>query len=198
MGRHSSPDQAPFLRSVMGWFLPWALVAAVAAVAVFLGVSALGPDDVRTPPVGAAANERTPTPDATERSTPTPTPTPKPTKTKKPKPKPTPTKTPKPKPTPKPTPDLITEGVTVQVLNGTSSTTADDAMAARLESLGYSIVAVTPASVDYSRTTVFWSYEGAREAAKVLAERFGWRSGPKPANLSPTVALHVVVGADEL
>jgi len=38
----------------------------------------------------------------------------------------------------------------------------------------------------------------AQEAAERLAARQGWIAQPKPENLSDTVALHVVVGEDEL
>ncbi|CAN5581656.1 hypothetical protein BH24ACT26_BH24ACT26_10190 [soil metagenome] len=193
MGRHSSSEQAPFLRSLAGWFLPWVLVAAVAAVAVVVAVSALGQKELAAKPPPAAGAEASPEPSPSSPSTPA--------KSPKPKPSPTPTakKTKKPTPTPseEPTAALITEGITVQVLNATTSPSADDAMAARLEGLGFGVVAIVPASRTYEATTVFWSSTGAQEAGEVLAERFGWLSAPKPANLSETVDLHVVVGLDE-
>ena len=69
-------------------------------------------------------------------------------------------------------------------------------MADRLTHLGFKVRAINP-SVSYARTTVYWSYPAAAPAARALAARFGWDVGPKPANLSPTVSIHVVVGADE-
>jgi LytR cell envelope-related transcriptional attenuator len=93
---------------------------------------------------------------------------------------------------------LITDGVTVQVLNGTSDATAGRQAAERFRRLGFNVVAVASSVTDYSHTTVFWANAGAEHAAKALAAHFGWVAAPKPANLSPEVALHVVVGADAL
>jgi hypothetical protein len=203
VGRHSSPEQSPFVRSLAGWFLPWALVAAVAIVAVWIAVDALqGP--LKTSPPASAATRSTPTASAIPSATPS-----RPARTKakahherardrhdrdkgstRAKPKPSP----KPSPSPEP---IIAEGVTVQVLNGARSPSADDAMAARLARLGFQIVATGSASKSYDETTVFWSYSSARRAAEALADHFGWVSGPRPANLSDLVAIHVVVGNDE-
>jgi hypothetical protein len=109
-----------------------------------------------------------------------------------------PTLTPKPTETKEPDVKLITEGITVQVLNATADDTADDAMADRLSELGYQVIAVEPSSASYPRTTVFWSTDASREAAQALALKFGWVAEGKPDNLSDTVSIHVVVGADEI
>ena len=93
---------------------------------------------------------------------------------------------------------LITTGVTVQVLNATRARGADDRMATRLEKLGYRIVAINPAATRYRTTTVFWSRHAGRAAAVALASRFGWNAGRRPANLSGSVTIHVVVGRDEV
>jgi hypothetical protein len=183
MGRHSSPEQGPFYLSLFTWFLPWVLIAAVAGVAVSIAVDALGQDELETPPP-AAATSPAPSP------TPTPTPTPEAT--------PSVEETPTPKETKSPEPvKLITKGITVQVLNGTNDPDADDAMVDRLARLGYEVISVEGASRQYERTTVFWSLAEGRDAAEALADRFGWIAQEKPANLSPTVDLHVVVGIDE-
>ena len=71
-------------------------------------------------------------------------------------------------------------------------------MADRLAGLGFVIEAVEGSSKTYPATTVFWSYPEAEDAARALAERFGWVAEAKPANLSETVAIHVVVGEDEI
>ena len=92
---------------------------------------------------------------------------------------------------------LITEGVTVQVLNGTKVRRADDRMVNRLVDLGFSVLAVHEAATRYGRTTVFWSRPADRPAAEALAVRFGWRVGRKPRNLSASVTTHVVVGRDQ-
>jgi hypothetical protein len=191
LGRHSSPEQSPYVRSVAGWVLPWVLVAAVAVVAVVVGVSALGqqPIDARPPPESdrrAAAPESSPT----EEPSPTPTPTRDRDEDRKDRKD---RKDDEDEP-----PELITEGVTVQVLNATGDTGADGEMTARLTDLGFEIAAVVTASRRYDRTTVFWSAAGDRAAGRALAERFGWKADRKPANLSSSVDVHVVIGADEV
>lgn len=185
MGRHSSPEQGPFYRSIVAWLLPWLVIAVVVLVAVWIAIDAVGGDDLETTRVARA----TPTEKATEEASPTP--------------ESTPLETPQPKETAEEEPEdeevaLITQDVTVQVLNGTSAPEADDRMADRLSQLGYEVVAIEGASKQYSETTVFWSFPGAQEAAEALAEKFGWVAGPKPDNLSSTVDLHVVVGTDEV
>jgi LytR cell envelope-related transcriptional attenuator len=191
VGRHSSAEQAPFLRSLLGWFLPWLLVAAVAAVAVVVGVNALGQDELaaNAPPArGDAPAAASPSPSPSPTSTPVPV---------EPSPTPTPEKTPKSERPEKPRSPLITDGISVQVLDAADSAGATDALVARLERLGFEIAVVGSASRLYDDTTVFWSSSGSRKAGEALAERFGWVAAPRPANLSPSVDLHLVVGLDE-
>jgi hypothetical protein len=113
------------------------------------------------------------------------------------------TKTPREKPKPKPSPSdevlpkLITNGVSVQVLNASGTPGADRAMADRLSDLGFRIAAVVEASKLYDHTTVFWSSEDSKPAAEALAQHFGWLVQAKPANLSADVSVHVVVGKDD-
>jgi hypothetical protein len=92
---------------------------------------------------------------------------------------------------------LITEGITVQVLNGTYRRRADNRMVNRLERVGFDVVAVHPSVSRYGRTTVLWSHRADRRAAEALAQHYGWRVARKPRNLSGTVSFHVVVGRDE-
>lgn len=219
MGRHSSDAQFRFYRSVIGWFLPWALVAAVAATALWIAVDALLPNELDAqPPAGAVATSSpSPTPARKESPSPTPSPTPLPTKTrggtgdgKKDDEKSGGKESKKNKggndehqgenqpgggrpdePAP-----LITDGITVQVLNGTADATADDLMANRLARLGFDVIAID-VSTSYAETTVLWSYAEAEPAAQALGARFGWHVAPKPDNLSSQVAIHVVVGDDE-
>jgi LytR cell envelope-related transcriptional attenuator len=185
MGRHSSPEQAPFYRSIIGWLLPWLMIAAAVFVAVWIAIDAVGQDDLKTPVASR------PTPRQTESAEPSvqPSATPEPRETEEAEPKPDKTQ--------EPTDELITAGISVQVLNGTAVTDADDRMASRLSTLGYEVVSVEGSSKQYPATTVFWSVPEAQEAAERLAARFGWEVGPKPENLSTTVDLHVVVGTDE-
>ncbi|HZJ52003.1 MAG TPA: LytR C-terminal domain-containing protein [Actinomycetota bacterium] len=195
MGRHSSNEQFRYYQSVIGWFVPWALVGVVAVTAVWIAIGALGRDDLDTRPPGGAAAQGPEEPgsgtsaNASESpESPSPSPSPEPEQSQEPK-EPD-------EPADKPKPELITEGVSVQVLNGTSSSAAGRAMTSRLTRLGFDVVVTFP-STPYNDTTVLWSSREAKPAAKALAARFEWRSAPKPANLSPSVDLHVVVGADE-
>ncbi|MBA2366466.1 MAG: LytR C-terminal domain-containing protein [Actinobacteria bacterium] len=201
MGRHSSNEQFRYYQSVVGWFLPWALVGVVALTAVWIAIGALGRDDLDTQAPGAAAQGPEEPGSGTTATPSEPSGTPSPSQSATPEPEQTqePVQPDEPKqdePANKPKPELITEGVSVQVLNGTSSSAAGRAMTSRLTRLGFDVVVAFP-STPYDNTTVLWSSREAKPAAKALAARFSWRSARKPANLSPSVDLHVVVGADE-
>jgi hypothetical protein len=185
VGRHSSPRQWRYYLSILRYVLPWILVAVVGVSAVWAGVGVLG-DDELDPSKGPVAKKSEP---EEPRSEPTPKATPV-----------EPDKKPNDKPTEEPEEEevpLITEGMTVQVLNGTNVSGVDQTMADRLEGLGYQVINVVPAAITYEETTVLWSYAESEEAAARLAERFGWQVKPKPDNLSTQVALHIVVGVDE-
>jgi LytR cell envelope-related transcriptional attenuator len=181
MGRRSSPNQWPFYRSVLSWFVPWALVAVIVGIGVWIAVDALSGGASNGKPSAALAGGRSPSVAArqTPQASPSATAPPSSSHTSKPKP-------------------LITHGITVQVLDATSDPAAGQRMATRLAHLGFQIAVVGPAASSYDHTTVYWAYPSAKPAAKALAARFGWLAAPKPANLSPQVALHVVVGADGL
>jgi cytoskeletal protein RodZ len=196
VGKHSSDSQIPFIRSVVGWFLPWFLVAIVVAVGIWVAVDALGGDDLKTPkPVAAESSEPPLASSTPEKSDPSASS--KPAETAEPKdPKDKPGND-KPKPEKSKEPEeLITAEVTIQVLNGTSNPAADDQMADQLATLGFEVVAVAGSSKAYSATTVFYSFPEAQEAAERLAARHGWAVAAKPSNLSATVDIHVVVGDD--
>lgn len=181
MGRHSSPNQGPFLKSFLGWLSLWALVATVAGVFVWVVVSTVAGTEVRRPALAREQSKETPR-DHVKGTRVSQIPT-----------------TPVPVETPAPTPgaELEAEGVTVQILNGTMKPDAGQGMAAKLSDLGYTVVAVEESSRVYSETTVFWSTDSTESDARALADRFGWVAEPKPGNLSDTVSIHVVVGADE-
>lgn len=200
MGRHSSNEQFRYYQSVVGWFVPWALVGVVAVTAVWIAIGALGRDDLDTrSPGGAAAQGPEEPGSGTSANAPEPSASPSQSQSPEPEQSQEPDEPDEPKqgePAHKPKPELITEGVSVQVLNGTSSSAAGRAMTSRLTRLGFDVVVTFP-STPYNDTTVLWSSREAKPAAKALAARFEWRSAPKPANLSPSVDLHVVVGADE-
>lgn len=197
MGRHSSPEQAPYLRSLAGWVLPWVLVAAVAVVAVGVGVSALGQQPIDAPPPRDDRRQAAASPSPEPSLPPADGPSPTPTKTDRDRARDGEPKKRREERRDRDEPALRTEGLTTQVLNATDSPTADEAMTRRLRGLGFEIVAVVTAAHAYRDTTVFWSSTESRAAARALARRFGWLSDPKPTNLSPNVDIHVVVGADE-
>jgi LytR cell envelope-related transcriptional attenuator len=188
MGRHSSPEQWPFYRSVAGWFLPWVMVAGVVGVALWVAVASLGGDDGASPALSTA---RSPSP-RTEQPVAPPVESPDPVETKKKKP---PKEREESEP---PEPELITDGITVQILNASGSPGAEQPIADELGGLGFEIVTVVDASRIYEQTTVFWSSEESRAAAEALAGRFEWIVEPKPENLSADVSVHVVVGEDEV
>lgn len=195
MGRHSDPSPLHYYRSVGGWFLPWVLLAAVVGIVVWVGVDVLGKDDISTPEPPEAAVAVSPLESPEPESSPEPVAAVTPTPTEKPKERAEPKTKVKGKKTKRP--PLITEDITVQVLNATNgSPDADDRMADKLADLGYEVVALGEANRVYERTTVFWSFPAAKEAAQRLAERFGWASALKPSNLSNQVDFHVVVGQD--
>jgi LytR cell envelope-related transcriptional attenuator len=183
VGRHSSPRQWRYYLSILKYALPWILVAVIGVSAVWAGVGALGDDelDPSKGPVVSESEDPQPRAEPSAKATPV-----------------------EPEETPEEfaeEPDeevvLITEGMTVQVLNGTTVSGVDQIMADRLEALGFQVVNVVPAAINYEETTVLWSYAESEDAAARLAERFGWEVEPKPDNLSTQVALHIVVGADE-
>lgn len=163
----------------------WVVIAAITGVAVWFGVNALGGRGIDPPAVANDSETQAPEP------------------TKEPETEPVvATESPEPAETPaQEDPDdqvkLITEGISVQVLNGTLQPDAGESMSTRLTDLGFTVVAVEESSRVYNETTVFWSTPEAEAAAQALADRFGWIAEPKPENLSPDVSLHVVVGADE-
>lgn len=89
---------------------------------------------------------------------------------------------------------LITEGVTIQILNGTRSGRAGRQMLSRLSSLGYHVIVINTTARRYRHTTVFWSSARDKRPAVALARHFSWRARRAPKNLSATVTTHVAVG----
>ena len=86
------------------------------------------------------------------------------------------------------------EGVTVQVLNGAFVAGLAHRVADRVRAAGYEVVAANTAlGTPVSR--VYYT-DGHRADAEAFRERFPafQEIGPAPANLSPQVDLHVVIG----
>ncbi len=160
----------------------------VAIAAVWIAIDALGDDELKTDSPVAAPTDDEPSEEPEESPT-------QPVETTAPPPPPPPPPSAEPTETEVP---LITDGVSVQVLNATSDPTADEAMADKLARLGYQVVSVEGASKAYELTTVFWSTPESQAAAEALAARFEWVAQEKPANLSDSVSFHVVIGNDEL
>lgn len=208
--RHAPPDGDGFLLS-----LARHLGAAVALVLVVAGafwaigeadgdpdgvVVADGPDE-GAPTTGATdgvASPPAPTPpgDGTEASPDAPTATP--TDTGSPTPTPTDSGT-APDAEPDTTSGSIPPGeVSIQVLDAVKQdgNTAASDLADRMESDGYNVVVVNPASKVYDVTTVFYS-AGHEGAARQVAAAYGLtKVEEKPSNLSDSVWVHVVVGRD--
>lgn len=186
VGRHSAGNQIAFYRSAMLWFLPWVIVAIVALAAVWIAVDALGNDVRPLPPT--KPDER----DAVAVDDPSPSESAKPEKDDDPSPSSEATKTPD-----EDEAKLITDGISVQVLNGTADAGADDRVADDLEALGYEIEAVNP-YLARDKTVVYWSSADSKEAAQALAEHYDWSASAKPQDLSSEVSIHVLLGADAL
>lgn len=92
--------------------------------------------------------------------------------------------------------EIDPDTVTVQVLDGTGGTGAAAEVAGRLRDAGYRIIAENRAIRVYDATTVFYT-EGNEDAARQIAAQFGFSVvEPKPDNLSSSVRIHLVVGAD--
>jgi LytR cell envelope-related transcriptional attenuator len=86
-------------------------------------------------------------------------------------------------------------GVTVQVLNGVFVTGLARRVAARVSAAGYEVVAANNAVGSYPVSRIYYT-GGHRADAEAFRRRFPafQQIQPAPANLSPEVALHVVVG----
>jgi hypothetical protein len=191
MGRHSTHDQSEFLRSAFMWFLPWLLAAVVGIGAVWIAIDAAfggnGESPSEDPPNRAAAADASPTPE----EPPSVMASPGPEKSEQPEKKPDEEKK------KKKDDELISKGVPIQVLNGTSSFDAGERTADELEGLGFEIVAINP-WLTTPETVVYWASPNDEKAATLLADKYGWEAQPKPEELSSEVRLHVLIGADEV
>jgi hypothetical protein len=195
MGRHSSEQRGRFYLSILGWVLPWALISAVMVATVWFAVDAVGGDDVKSgspsdrPRAGNEAGRApSPTPDPAPATRIAPTEPDPPVKPKRPRPGAGGRGR---------EPGLITDGVVVQVLNGTGGIPgAAEAMADRLASFGYEIIAYTD-GLTVARTIVYYTGPEDKAAAEALGTRFGWTVEPAAEGLDDAIDLHVVVGPDE-
>jgi len=94
-------------------------------------------------------------------------------------------------------PAIPPEDISVQVLDGYRGDggAAADAVAAELSEAGYRIIAQNPA-LTYEVTTVLWTAGFEDEARQVATEIGATELREQPGNLSESVMVHVVVGAD--
>ena len=197
-GRHSSNNQTAFYRSAVQWFLPWLIVGVVAIGAIWIAVDALGND--AAPESDASNKEDAP---AAVGASPSDEPSEEEVESE-------PTETPESDASDKDksgkdksgkdngdTVELITENISIQVLNGTNDSTLDDGWADKLQALGFEIEVVNP-YLSMEETVVYWSSSESREAAEALGERFDWPAEAKPSELSAEVSIHVYLGEDEL
>jgi LytR cell envelope-related transcriptional attenuator len=199
VGRHSSPEATPFLRSVVAWLLPWFLIVSVVALALMVALQMIEDEPIETsagadPPVVSTPEPQGDQEGGKERASGDGGSTEKKAEVKGKKVRRDPTKAPVAAASQN---DSLGKGLFVQVLNGTGDASADDLMADKLARLKYTVVAVEEASRAYPQTTVFWVGD-AKESAETLAERFKWQAAPSPGNLSTEVDLHVIVGEDAL
>lgn len=118
-------------------------------------------------------------------------------------PSPSPTAAPSPEASPEepPAEEVDPGSISIQVLDavgGGSGDTAAQAVADELREAGYNVVVVNPAARDYETTTVFWS-PGQAAGGQQVAAAIGAgdaRETPDEVQLSDSVDVHVVVGAD--
>ena len=197
-GRHSSNNQTAFYRSAVQWFLPWIIVGVVAIGALWIAVDALGNDaapesDASQKDNAPAAVGTSPSEEPTEEEVDS-----EPTETTEPdasdKDKSNKDESNKDKDDDR---ELITDGVSVQVLNGTNDSSLDDQWADKLDGLGFEIEVVNP-YLSAEKTVVYWSSSEFQEAAEALGERFDWPAEEKPSELSAEVSIHVYLGESEL
>jgi outer membrane biosynthesis protein TonB len=87
--------------------------------------------------------------------------------------------------------------IVLQVLDGvgTDGGSAASRMAQQLRDGGYDVIAQNPA-IAYQTTTVLWTSGNEAKARQVAAAIGAGDVRPQPGNLSESVDVHVVVGAD--
>lgn len=188
MARHSPPGDRSFVLSVAR-HLAGAVALVLGVAAAFWGIGQLRlPESAGDGPViSTAAPPQAPGPTATLTAPPATSPPPPPPAS------PGPAGT-QPPPSPPLAPSSITLQVLDAVLDDDGRATGD--LARRLREAGYNVVAQHAAVRRYEVTAVFYT-PGFEQAARQVAATFGFqRVEVKPDNLSDTVQVHVVVGAD--
>lgn len=97
-----------------------------------------------------------------------------------------------------PTDDLDPSAITIQVLDGvlTDNGQAMNDVVTQLEDLGYDVIATNRARQPYEQTTVFYTAGNEAQARKVADTIGASVVQEQPGNLSDSVQVHLVVGAD--
>lgn len=97
-----------------------------------------------------------------------------------------------------PTDDLDPSAITIQVLDGvlTDNGQAMSDVVTQLEDLGYDVIATNRARQPYEQTTVFYTAGHEAQARKVADAIGASVVQEQPGNLSDSVQVHLVVGAD--
>lgn len=212
MARHADPNDTSFQRSLARAAGRALLLLAVVA-AMTAGVARLGTrgteGDVSRPPGGPLATtlpasqspseddgdvleDLTETPRETVAITPAPPDAPQPGEV------PTPTEEPgiPPEGEPGASPTAVPSGVTVQVLDGVGDEERSRSAAARLEELGYEVVAVNLSSRQAAETSVLYTQGNRAAAEQLVASDPRFRAVEANDRFAADVTLHVVVGAD--
>jgi outer membrane biosynthesis protein TonB len=216
VAKHTPPGDPSFIRSLL-YHVGAAVALVVVVAAAFWGVGQLRPPNADAPVVAAdpdvadpagepsppAASE--PTSDPTSEVTPDPTPDVTPDPTPAVTPEPTPAVTPEPTADDEPASGTTDDDrqfapadISIQILDAVLDGTGDDAarVADQLAADGYRVVARNQAVRRYDQTTVMYT-SGNEAKARQLAAVYGYaRVEPQPGNLSDSVDVHLVVGAD--
>jgi outer membrane biosynthesis protein TonB len=210
VAKHTPHGDTSFQRSLL-IYAGGALGVVALFALVFAGIGALRgePGDVTVDPVATGTEAVTPTEPPTADETTEPPATSEPTETAAPSEEPTTepveTETATEEPSAEPSPiappagEVDPASVSIQVLDAVldDGGAAANRVADELREAGYRVVVVNKAARKYDATTVFHSSADGEPAARQIASQFSFTVvEPKPSNLSSSVDIHLVVGAD--
>lgn len=197
-GRHTIPGDRSFVASLL-LNLAGAVGLVTLLATAFWGIGRMQPTaeigelaDGEVPPLQGPPAAIAPLPQTESEREPTPL-----SALTAPSPTLSPSVTSSPTPSASPTATIAPSRITVQILDAAGDGGARArAAASRLKADGYSVVAMNEASRVYSRSEVMYS-PGDESKARQIAAVYGFSSvRPKPANLTNTVDVHLVIGRD--
>ncbi|MDP8969851.1 MAG: LytR C-terminal domain-containing protein [Actinomycetota bacterium] len=203
MGRHADPDPRHFYGSLIGAAVR-GLMAVGLAVGLYVVLASFRPDRGLGPVVTsddtgatdaapAASADPEPSVTAPPIATTAPATTPRATAPSAAAADPAGGATPSESPL---EPGKLPSATTVQVLDGVGDQVRAREAAAVLRNLGYQVVVVNPAGVDFATTTVLYSRGHEPEARGLMARDARFAAMRPNPNLSESVDLHVAVGRD--